>query len=131
MRSDCHQQCADQHPQIRQDQSCPQHRANRLLVGAQPAGEQDQRQRQHADRLRQPGVIEVDAERTVGTGEHSDCQEEQRRRQSKPERCFSGNDTEDQKQRCDRQDEFKRHWYNLPGCDSLASPGVTPQTSGE
>ena len=75
---DQHDDAADetgghQRPDGREDDPAAQDRADARPARVEPAGEQDQRQRDDADRAGQPGVVEVDAAEPLGARRACRC----------------------------------------------------------
>ena len=89
-----------QHADGRQQARRPDHVAEGLVAGAQPAVEQDQRQRHRSDGVGEPHVVEPDAERPGLARQHADQEEDQQQRRAEAQRHQARQDAgQDQKRR--------------------------------
>ena len=66
----------DQRARQREPDRRPQHRPDLAPAGGQPALEQDQGERDHADRLGEVGVVELDQAEAVGADRHAQAEEQ-------------------------------------------------------
>jgi hypothetical protein len=75
----------DEDPDRGQQERRLPHRPDRVHAGLQPAVEEDEGERQRADRVRGGEVVEVDPADAVFAGEHADAEKDDEHRQ--PEAC--------------------------------------------
>lgn len=81
----------------------------------------EERECYHAERLGAPVVIEMNAARPIGTGEHAD-EEKQQRRHSPSPRHFAGNDAEQQEPGRRKKNIFDRQCHGVIAVGAYALP---------
>jgi hypothetical protein len=79
--------------------------AKRGETRAQPAVEQDQRQRDRAHDIGHPHVVEFDAARSLLARQHADDQEDQQQRRPEPQGDQAGQDAGQHQERADQDAE--------------------------
>ena len=96
--------CAAIRPSVSKRRSRRQHGAERGKARAQSAVEEDQRQRDGADGINEPDILEMDAERPGFARQHADDTEDQQQRPAETQGDKARQDA-GQHQKCAEQDQ--------------------------
>ena len=99
----------------------------------EPAGEEDEGERDHADVLRDVEVGKGDPPGPLGSREHPDEDEDEERRNAEPPRSLAGKDGQEQERRPDEERPLEPHWKTLAesGEESLHLSPAPGERQGE
>ncbi len=117
-----------QHAQGRECSGRRQHGAKGRKARAQTAVEQNERERDRADRVGQGHVIEADATGSGFAGQHADGKEDQQQRGTEPQRHKARQDAGQNQHRSEQNDDIDRFECRHSWC--FSAPLVTAGRCG-